>query len=105
MLCMFSHCMRIILKFYVEWTRYYSDLQHRLGFQLARTPGNRQPPRPRREPRALRREHGCPLARAPRCRAGGAKVLSLGGLRVRWRRAAGLTKPLRLVASDFTARR
>src|SRR5207237_9201338 len=37
---------RIIFKFYVERTRHYSDLHHRLGFQLARAPGNRQPPRP-----------------------------------------------------------
>src|SRR6267378_6443045 len=102
MLCMFSHCVRVILKSYVEWTRYYSDLQHRLGFQLARSPGNRQPPRPRREPRPLCREHGCPLARAARCRARGAKVFSLGGLRVRWRSAAGLAKPLRLFALDLT---
>src|SRR6266478_2540024 len=103
MLCMFSHCVVSILKSYVEWTRHYSDLQHRLGFQLARAPGNRQPPRPRREPRPLRREHGCPLARAARCRARGAEVFSLGGLRIRWRGAAGLAKPLRLLATDLTS--
>src|SRR5258708_6406249 len=90
---------------YANWTRHHSDLQHRVGVQLAGSPGNCQPPRARGEPRPLRREHGCPLARATRCRARRAKVFSLGGFRVRWRGAAGLARPLRLLAPALTALR
>src|SRR5260370_16824815 len=88
---------------YANWTRHHSDLQHRVGVQRAGAPGNCQLPRARGEPRPLRREHGCPLAPATRCRARRAKVFSLGGFRVRWRGAAGLARPLRLLAPDLTA--
>src|SRR5437762_7733517 len=103
MFCGQVHDLQLTSETYATRTRHYSDLEHRLGFQLAGSPGNCQPPRARREPRPLRREHGCPLARAVRCRARGAKAFSLGGLRVRWRGEADLAKPLRLLAPDLTS--
>src|SRR5437763_13806209 len=102
MFCGQVHDLQLTSETYATRTRHYSDLQHRVGVQLAGSPGNCQPPRARGEPRPLRREHGCPLARAARRRARRAKVFSLGGLSVRWRGAAGLARPLRLLALDLT---
>src|SRR5437773_1171318 len=103
MFCGQVHDLQLTSETYATRTRHYSDLEHRVGVQLAGSPGNCQPPRARREPRPLCREHGCPLARAARRRARRAQVFSLGGFCVRWRGAAGLARPLRLLAPDLTA--